>query len=222
VASGYEQKVRRVYCGLPSVILFLRDDAYTGLAPATIRLTSLKGPSDASRRGPHHLRSQIGAINKIFGSLHCPDEPIDALRELAILFEGRALRELLRRVDAFFDEPEPFDVSPVLAEIYSAVPEHHIDVDAAIARVLASLPAAAAGHSGQAEWIQAIARGEAPLDCRQLAQDAAAPGPGSARVGPPALASHYVQYDRPGATKLIESLSTTGCGNTPPASGAFS
>jgi hypothetical protein len=53
--------------------------------PATVRLAEVKGPADPVGRAAHTLRSRLGSPQKLLALVHSPDEPLDLLREVALL-----------------------------------------------------------------------------------------------------------------------------------------
>jgi Nucleoside diphosphate kinase len=202
-----------VYCALPSLMLFLRDDRPEPGVPGSTRLTQMKGPSDPRTRTPAHLRTAIGAINKIFGSIHCPDEPIDILRETAILFGRDELRRLYADLGhALGPEAPAFDPGPAIARVYAAVPAHDVDVERAVARLLESLGALGddARLRAPVRRLERVVRGESPLRWSRYCADLRAVGLDPHGWDPLLVASHRVRYDLPGASKLIESFSTPG------------
>jgi nucleoside diphosphate kinase len=59
--------------------------------PATLRLVDLKGSADPARRRPGQLRYELGSFNRLLNHVHSPDEPIDLLRELAVVLSPSEL-----------------------------------------------------------------------------------------------------------------------------------
>jgi len=78
----------------PSVAVLVRTDKPNGL-PATLRLAALKGHADPARRQPGQLRYELGNYNALLNHVHSPDEPIDLLRELAVIFARPDLERVL-------------------------------------------------------------------------------------------------------------------------------
>ena len=60
-----------------------------------MKLWRMKGAALAERRTPEHLRTALRMHNRMLGFVHTPDEPADAVRELAILLDEGALSRLL-------------------------------------------------------------------------------------------------------------------------------
>lgn len=110
-------------CRSPSLLVML--EAPSAELPATVRLSALKGPADHDRRRPDQLRAVMGMRNRMLSLVHCPDEPADLVRDLAILLppaERPAFwQTLLGRGGAGSD--------PVwLAQaLYTAYPAHALD-----------------------------------------------------------------------------------------------
>jgi hypothetical protein len=77
----------------PSLLLVLRDVG-TGTASAAERLTGLKGRSDPRLGRPGELRTELGAMNKVINMVHSAEEPVDVVRETAILLDEATLRRV--------------------------------------------------------------------------------------------------------------------------------
>jgi hypothetical protein len=203
-----------VYCGAPSLMLVLRDDRPVAGVPASTRLTQMKGPSDPRMRGPDHLRSAVGSINKIFGSIHCPDEPIDILRETAIVIEDDDLSRFYHRMgNAFGGDTSSSDLADAIAALHAAVPPHDIDVERATQRLLASTHLARdTARSGAAQRLEHVIRRESTLSWSQFIADVRAVGLDPHGWDSLLVASALVRYDLPATPKIIESFSTPGYG----------
>lgn len=78
----------------PALMLLLLDDGRAPW-PATVRLSTLKGPSDVTQQSPDCLRYRIGQPNRVFSYFHVADEPADLLRELGVLLDGPARRRVM-------------------------------------------------------------------------------------------------------------------------------
>jgi hypothetical protein len=68
----------------PCLLILLRQSSCDGL-PAAVRLSKAKGASNPAERIGENLRDALGSPSKILALIHSPDEPIDLLRELALL-----------------------------------------------------------------------------------------------------------------------------------------
>lgn len=75
-------------------LLFCRRDGSP--LPAAVEVSALKGPAQQENQSADCLRRAIGQPNRLFSLVHSADEPVDVLRELAILFQKHERREVLR------------------------------------------------------------------------------------------------------------------------------
>ncbi|WP_423395543.1 nucleoside-diphosphate kinase [Burkholderia sp. LMG 21824] len=83
--------------------------------PATVRISSLKGPSQLELQWPGCLRQLIGQPNRIFSHIHVADEPADFVRELGILFEQADRLRIFQILKE--QEPLSFDAAQRLKDI---------------------------------------------------------------------------------------------------------
>ncbi|WP_179280204.1 nucleoside-diphosphate kinase [Actinacidiphila glaucinigra] len=111
-----------------SILMVLKDLRWRpGQTPASVRLTSLKGPSDPAQRDAHHLRRRLGAVNRQLNFLHTSDEPIDVIRELSVLCPAER-RELVKaRIRSGHDASA--ELRETFAEIEQSVPAHDLDLE---------------------------------------------------------------------------------------------
>jgi len=114
----------------PSLFVLVRDISATESIPASVRLTSQKGPSDPRRRESHHIRARLGVENRLLNFLHTSDEPADFVRELAILFDACELESLLADVGAA--DPSLHDIAQ---RLYAEQPLHDLRFDASLERI---------------------------------------------------------------------------------------
>ena len=88
----------------PSLVLVLSRDRTEGDLPASVQLTTEKGPTDPTKRQPGQLRHALPTDSYLLNFVHTPDEPADVLRELGIYFDtgrrAQAIGRLLDRHDA--------------------------------------------------------------------------------------------------------------------------
>jgi hypothetical protein len=166
------ERVEAMDAVLPStdtVCLVLWDEQWEpGRIPAAVRLNSLKGPADPALRRPEHLRHRLGVVNGLFNFLHISDEPIDVIREIAVLCDEPRRLAMLDRIRARHDaRPEVFEIFDALERQH---PEHDFDLDRSWQR-LAQAPGAAGdlarrrAAGEQPDIHQALAAvGEVPLD----------------------------------------------------------
>lgn len=111
-----------------SVLLVLRDERWApGSVPASVRLTAIKGPSDPAHRRPEHLRSRLEAVNGLFNFTHTSDEPIDVMREIAILCDWERRHRLRSRIRTAHDAvPEAVSLFECLED---ETPAHDLDLE---------------------------------------------------------------------------------------------
>jgi len=99
----------------------------------SIALTAFKGPSAIERRLPTQLRTMIGAGDGMLNLIHTPDETLDILREIGVLF---ASVERAAALSALVIGNGGANVSDIDA-FYAEVPPHSLSVDEIAARVAA-------------------------------------------------------------------------------------
>ncbi|MEE6263425.1 hypothetical protein [Plantactinospora sonchi] len=203
-----------VHYRAPALMLVLRDLHPAPGTPASLRLTAVKGTSDPTGRTPRHLRSVLGAPNRVLVVIHAPDEPLDVVRELGVLFD----RAALRRVYATMCQ-EGADTTPrsEIDDLYRSTERYSLRVDKAIdalrreLRVRASIAdpgrlallgrvddrLSEAEHGGHLDW-----RGWVEdLDNCGLAYDS---WPSTV------VASHHVEHTLPGVRPLIPETGRRG------------
>lgn len=74
-------------------LLFLAKDRKRSDAPASNRLSSLKGPADPKQQTARDLRARLGQSNAMLSLVHVADEPVDIVRELGILTNAALRRD---------------------------------------------------------------------------------------------------------------------------------
>lgn len=79
----------------PSVVVTMRRRS-RGNVSASRYLMELKGPSNPLQTTGRHLRTRMGAMNKINNLIHSPTDSLDLIRELAILLSDEELRQAWR------------------------------------------------------------------------------------------------------------------------------
>jgi hypothetical protein len=194
-----------------SAMLLLRDDAPTPEMPASVRLTGLKGHSHPSRRQPTQLRSVLGALNWVFVMVHCSDEPIDVVRELAVVMDRDDLAELLVEVrDGFLDD-RAGAVRTELDRGSSHITRHPMSVDEAIATLRDRIR-----HQGTTLGAKVVAQRAAAalmaartgerLDWQTWSRDLR-----TLRIDLDSwdvllVASEHIAHELPGTARLIESM----------------
>jgi hypothetical protein len=93
--------------------------------PAAVQLAYAKGSAAPDKRKPDHLRSLLGAPNRILSFFHCADEPADFLRELAVLFDTGRRAQLLRSVSSYAGEIE---LAPTIERLEAEHDFHDLDL----------------------------------------------------------------------------------------------
>ncbi|MGW4272672.1 nucleoside-diphosphate kinase [Streptomyces seoulensis] len=181
-----------------SVLLVLKDERWApGRVPAAVRLTALKGPSDPAQRRPEHLRSRLGAVNGLFNFTHTSDEPIDVMREIAVLCDGERRRLLRTRVREGYDaRPE---ATAAFDDLESQVAEHDLDLANSWRRL-----AAAPGPAG--DLARARAAGQ------EIPATAVARAIRDGSAGPEhhwdllTVLTHTLRFNEPGIGRLFENV----------------
>jgi len=190
-----------------ALLLLLRYDKELTL-PASVRLSKLKGPSDVSLQSPNCLRRALEQPNRIFSFIHVADEPADVLRELAILLDRPARRELVQRfADGELTRADHDLLQEVVAN--SEASKKAIDVKGSLERVeLAVL----SSQSERDENVQRVLddlsqmRSGERISWRRFVEALAASG---AEVDPwdlATLGASFIVYDEPGHPKLITAV----------------
>ncbi|MEU6718629.1 nucleoside-diphosphate kinase [Nonomuraea sp. NPDC046802] len=202
-----------VYCRSPSLMLALKDTRPTGTLPASRRMTMLKGSSTPHKRKGDNLRSALGAANRIFRCVHSPDEPLDVLRETAILFDEPRLRRFYRQIAAKLRDGTPHDCQPGIGVVYEATAPHDINVDRAGQRLLAKIRRVTEGGKTDAaarlmHVIERVGQSSPELDWSEFCRDLDALAIDRYDWDSLLVASSVVEYEIPGTPKLVPSLSS--------------
>ncbi|WP_052684517.1 hypothetical protein [Lentzea aerocolonigenes] len=113
-----------------SLLVLLRDTTPDPVLPASLRLSDLKGRSDPALRTERHLRTVLGAPTCLVVLVHTPDEPVDVVRETALLL-GPRTRELY----AAMATPAADDVAAHIKTLYAESEPHDLDLGAAWDRI---------------------------------------------------------------------------------------
>ena len=199
-----------VYCHSPSLALLLRDRQAPGPVPAAVRFGSLKGSPIEENRCGSHLRGVLAVPNRMMSMVHAPDEPIDVVRELAILF-GRAERD---RVCASWAGGGPVaSLADDVRRLYGSTEASELDVEAAVRRLEAG-----ADPNRLAEiraWMHRCATAGADPDL--LLSDVWRPTSALIRRHAPGLSdwdrltigAHLVVHEVPGRTCVVEDVDTS-------------
>lgn len=89
---------------VPAAVVAVRDE-HQDEVPASVRLSSLKGPAVVEKRSPWQLRSVLESPNSIMNYVHCADEPADVVRELAVLVDANGRPTFIKRMSEGRDDP---------------------------------------------------------------------------------------------------------------------
>jgi nucleoside diphosphate kinase len=125
--------------------------------PASEAFATLKGPSEPAALRPHHLRRQLGAVNKLNNLLHSADTTARTVRETAIFFGPAGARRAWRAAVA----PRRAGSGAVLAKA----------LHAASAPIVVRPTGASFAHAAVAARLRAFDRFErllAPAEGRRL------------------------------------------------------
>jgi hypothetical protein len=208
-ATSDRLRVNELVLCNPALLLVLRDVS-GGALPATVRMSTLKGPSDIARQSLGCLRRLLGQPNRVFSYFHVADEPADLLRESSILLSADRRRSALMALAAPASGAQvPAVVAECLARSASVAPPldlqqsvRHVRDQVGEAAARATAPHAHALAQGLQDTLARAERGgriawrpfEAAL--RALGAD----------VDPWSLATvgaNCIVYDEPGCEKLI-------------------
>lgn len=155
-----------MFAGRRCLALYLLDERPEGGHRGARRLSALKGPADAARRAPHHLRTSIGMRNPMLSFVHTPDEPIDVVRELGLMLDGPTRRRWLRRLRTPTGDLENA-VLLTLRELEARAPAHDLDPHEVLARRLGASSFSDWGWSG----LDDVRRALGPARTTQAAWD---------------------------------------------------
>lgn len=196
-----------------SVVVLLRDVSPVREGFASLRLTGLKGPSDAARRRPDQIRSVLGAPTKLVVLIHTSDEPVDMVRELAILapnaqaeFYAAMTREVSPRTLSSLED--------VLTELEARAASHDLDLEASCERLTSAIARSAEGADLGDDGARATARdllrrldracaGIEALDWEVFAAGLERLGLDTGSWDVLVVATDLVEHDLPGVRRLL-------------------
>ncbi|WP_214324786.1 nucleoside-diphosphate kinase [Nonomuraea sediminis] len=183
-----------------SLLVVLRDEAPEPDVPGSLRLTRLKGPARPERRTAGHLRTLIEAQGPLVVLVHTSDEPLDMIRESAIIC-GPSAGDLYSAMTG----PVPDDArTRLIAHIdalYRETEAHDLDSAAALARLRDTLTAVGRDARGaQAarrllSTLDTVGAGDGVLDWQPFANDLHSVGIDPGSWDPVLIGSRYVQLD---------------------------
>ncbi len=173
--------------------------------PASVRFSSWKGPADPRRRQPGELRHALAGGNFLLNYVHAADEPADVLRELTILFPGRAEREAVLRALAAAPEPGQAGRARRHARaLEERIEPHDLELSTALAYLRAGVPD---GPSAAAflSLLDAVEAGET-RDWRALWRAADDAGVPSSRWDRAVVGTHLAEHTTPGVRPILSSV----------------
>jgi hypothetical protein len=190
------------------IVLFVDERGEPGV-PGSVRLAGLKGSSLPWERKDFHLRTRLGALNRMVVFTHCSDEPVDIVRELGILLDTGRLDGVYRRLAAVLrGEQQGDDVDAAVRKLYTGFPQRSLDVAAAVERLRARLGSVdgVAGEPAAAERaaraLDAACAGE-KLNWRTWSDDLRQAGLDPSDWDSVLVATQYILHDRPGIRCVI-------------------
>jgi nucleoside diphosphate kinase len=193
-----------------SLIVVFRDERPDVRIPATVRLAGLKGSSLPWERHKEHLRSVLGALNRMIVMVHCSDEPIDILREFGIIFTRSELRELFVELDSVLRLGTSCNISERKQALYSATNAEHVSIESAFEnlRLKARNNMASSGVEGRAASKRILGilesiREDEYMSWKQWSCDLHESGLGVNSWDQILIASHFIRHDVPGASCVI-------------------
>jgi hypothetical protein len=189
----------------PSLLVLLRDGRQAHV-PATVRLQSLKGPSNIDAQRPGCLRRELGQINRVLSFVHCADEPADLVRELAVLLEWperQSVIAALHRENLSATDRQTLQSTMAAASAACLDPAH------SVRSILSALNEVAAGRSPSGAHLDLLIRTASRMEAGEiigwrdfhrglLAERIPLPRWDLAAAG-----SQHILYDEPGRAKLI-------------------
>jgi hypothetical protein len=191
----------RVHYRADALHLIFLDVSRPVRIPASSRLTFHKGSASPAARRDDQIRSVLGAPNRVLVVVHCPDEPMDVVRELGVLFDRRALTELYGVLAERVARQVTIDPSAAVEQLYAEVAPQSLLVAEAVDTVMARLGAGAAATRARTAIVDAQAG--RPLHWDRWAADLDACGFDQDDWAVTVAASQYIEPDVPGATCLI-------------------
>lgn len=179
-------------------------DVTDGPIPASSRLATLKGSAFPGAREDWHLRTILGAPNRLMVLVHCPDEPIDIVRELGVALSPRQVRGLYEQWPSILAR----GVANAVPVELSRPPEARYVLDAEFAAdaVLGQLTVAAGevvAKDRAAARLRAARDGSGYLDWTSWQRELQLAGVDTASWNVLLAASHYIRHDIPGGKCVV-------------------
>ncbi|MEV7192277.1 nucleoside-diphosphate kinase [Streptomyces sp. NPDC093510] len=193
--------IGELVCGhTDSLLLLLRDEAPLPDTPASLRMTRLKGPSRPEQRTAEHLRSAIGAQDRLVVLIHTSDEPADMIRESAIIC-GSSARELYQKMAEPVADDARSQLTAQIESLYEQTEPHDLEPQAALTRLGEALSNRATDPQyelvarGLLSTLTSVQAGEHHLDWQPFARDLAAVGIDPTQWDPVLVGSRYIKVD---------------------------
>ncbi len=164
--------------GGESVLVVLADTTAELREPASVRLSRFKGPAQPEARSRYSLRSLLGAAGPLVVLIHMSDEPIDLIRESAILAGGPAQELFAAMLPGTEAAACRERVLADVAQLQRGTEAHDLDPDAAL-RVQSALLNALEGNE--------------PLRWSEFAEDLGLIGVDPTSWDPVVVGSKFVQ-----------------------------
>lgn len=186
----------------PALFLLLGSEPGHRL-PAAVRLSTLKGSATLEAQKPGTLRSLLGQPNRVLSYVHVADEPADLLRELGLLFDAPARRELLAGLAHGALTAKDKDVLDTALQRFAA-PTRSLSSADALRRVTEAVDRAEPGPAVESARLRLarMARGER-VEWRPFLADLAAADVRPDRWDLAVLGTYFIVYDEPGHPKTL-------------------
>ncbi|GEM_PF-7092056 len=91
-------------------------------------INDIKGPSLCRERKAHHIRSVINAHDGTLNFIHTPDETIDFIRELGVLFDESDRKKIIQCIITSKSISTDVDIDQIEKIFYSEMPEANFDI----------------------------------------------------------------------------------------------
>jgi nucleoside diphosphate kinase len=171
--------------------------------PATVVLSTAKGPARPQQCRPGQLRRDLGSHNYQLNFVHTPDEPADMIRELAVL--GDVEQRTASYEAARAGRRQRAEVYALAAAMEAEHPVQHLGFAAVLSAVESA--AAAAAASPPLRTLFAAIRDGRSRDWRELLRLLDDSGVEVTRWQRIVLATQLLNPDRPGAGPLLRDMS---------------
>ncbi|MET9633278.1 hypothetical protein ABZX92_38055 [Lentzea sp. NPDC006480] len=194
ISTPASQQIADEVCGQgDSLLVLLRDTSRDPVLPASLRLSDLKGRSDPALRTERHLRTVLGAPTCLVVLVHTPDEPVDVVRETALLL-GPRTRELY----AAMANPATDDVADHLKALNAESDPHDLDLGAAWDRITSRITD---------EILSKVRQGSAKLDWPWFTDRLVTAGLDPRGWDALLIGSAHVEHDLAGVPRLVDRVS---------------